>query len=133
MMSSVSTTLCNSCDAGFGDAHPPHAFEVERLGDDADREDAGLLGAARHDRRRAGAGAAAHAGGDEHHVRALQMIADLVDHLLGGRAPDLGLRAGAETFGDLHAHLDDALGLRHGERLRVGIGDDEVDALQTRS
>ena len=59
------------------------------------------------------------------------MIADLVDHLLGRRAPDLGLRAGAETLGDLHAHLDDALGLRHGERLRVGVGDDEVDALKT--
>jgi hypothetical protein len=25
-----------------------------------------------------------------------EMIADLVDHLLGGRAPDFGLRAGAE-------------------------------------
>ena len=78
----------------------------------------------------AGAGAAAHAGGDEHHVRAGEMVADLVDHLLGGGAPDLRLRAGAETFGHLHAHLDDALGLRHRQRLRVGIGDDEVDALQ---
>ena len=28
------------------------------------------------------------------------------------------------------AHLDDALGPRHGERLRVGIGDDKFDALQ---
>ena len=82
------------------------------------------------DRRGAGAGAAAHAGGDEHHVRAREMIADFVDHLLGGGAADIGLRAGAEALGDLHAHLDDALGLRHGERLRVGVGDDEVDALE---
>ena len=58
------------------------------------------------------------------------MIADLVDHLFGRGAADFGLRAGAEAFGDLRAHLDDALGLGHGERLRVGIGDDEVDALQ---
>ena len=100
-------------DAGFGDAHAPLAFEVERLGDDADGQDAGFLRAARDHRRRAGAGAAAHAGGDEHHVRALQVVADLVDHLLGGGAADLGLRAGAEAFGDVHAHLDDALGLRH--------------------
>ena len=84
----------------------------------------------RDDRSGAGAGAAAHAGGDEHHVRAGEMIADLVDHLLGRGAPDVGLRAGAETFGDLDAHLDDALGLRHGERLRVGVGDDEVAAQQ---
>ena len=91
------------------------------------------LRATRDHRRGAGAGAAAHAGGDEHHVRALQMIADLVDHLLGGGAPDLRLRAGAEPLGDLHAHLDDALGLGHGQRLGIGVGDDEVDALQARS
>ena len=84
----------------------------------------------RDHRRGAGAGAAAHAGGDEHHVRAGEVIADFVDHLLGGGAADLGLRAGAETFGDLHAHLDDALGLRQRQRLGVGIGDDEIDALQ---
>ena len=86
----------------------------------------------RDDRSGARAGAAAHAGGDEHHVRAGEVIADFVDHLLGRGAADFRLRAGAETLGDLHAHLDDALGLGHGQRLRVGIGDDEVDALQTR-
>ena len=84
------------------------------------------------DRRGAGAGAAAHAGGDEHHMRAGEVIADLVDHLFGGGAADFGLRAGAETLGDLHAHLDDAFGLRHGQRLGVGVGDDELDALQAR-
>ena len=87
---------------------------------------------ARDDRCRAGAGAAAHAGGDEHHVRARQVIADLVDHLLGGGPSDLGLRARAEALGHLHAHLDDALGLRHRERLGIGVGDHEVDALKAR-
>ena len=47
-----------------------------------------------------------------------------------GRA-DIRLRTGAEALGDLGAHLDDALRLRHGERLRVGVGDDEIDALQS--
>ena len=60
------------------------------------------------------------------------MIADLVDHFFRGGAADVGLRSGAESFGHLRAHLHDALGLRHGERLGVGIGDDEVDALQAR-
>ncbi len=117
-------------DAVLGDAHAPHAFEVEGLGDDADGEDAHVAGDAGDRGSSAGAGAAAHAGGDEHHVGALQMVADLVDHLLRGGAPDLRLGAGAETFGHRHAHLDDTLGLRHGERLRVGIRDDEVDTLQ---
>ncbi len=58
------------------------------------------------------------------------MIADLVDHLFGGGASDVGLRAGAEALGHLHAHLNDALGLRHRERLGIGIGDHEIDALQ---
>ena len=106
------------------------ALEVERLGDHTDGEDAKLLGDPRDDRRSAGAGAAAHAGGDEHHVRAGQMIADFVDHLLGRRAPHVGLGAGAETLGHLHAHLDDALGLGHGQRLGIGVGDDEVDTLK---
>ena len=63
-------------------------------------------------------------------MRAGEVVANLVDHFFGGGAADIGLRAGAEPFGHLHAHLDDALGLRHGERLRIGIGDHEIDALQ---
>ena len=118
-------------DAAFGDAHAPLAFEMERLGDDADGEDAGLLRGPGDHRCGAGAGAAAHAGGDEHHVRAGQMIANFVDHFLRCGAADVGLRTGAEPFGHLHAHLDDALGLRHGERLRVGVRHDEIDALET--
>ena len=132
MMIRVSTLFCSSDDAGFRDAHAALAFEVERLGDDPDREDAELARGPGDDRRSAGAGAAAHAGGDEHHVGAGQVIADLVDHLLGGGAADVGLRAGAEPFGRRHAHLDDALGPRHRQRLGVGVGDDEIDALEAR-
>ncbi len=80
-------------DAAIGDAHAALAFEVERLGDDPDGEDAHFARRLGDDRRGAGAGAAAHAGGDEHHVRAGEMIADFVDHFFGGGAADLGLRA----------------------------------------
>src|SRR6185437_611703 len=58
------------------------------------------------------------------------MVADLVDHLLRGSSAHIGLRAGAETERDLGAHLDDALRLRHRQRLRIRVGDDEIDALQ---
>ena len=60
-----------------------------------------------------------------------EMIADLVDHLLGGRAADLGLGAGAETLGHLQAHLDDARGARQGQSLGIRVGDHEVDAVET--
>ena len=72
-------------------------------------------------------GAAAHAGGDEHHMRACQMVANFLERLLGRGAADFGLGARAKALGDLQAHLNDPLGARRGQRLRVGVGDDEVD------
>ena len=81
-------------------------------------------------RRRAGAGAAAHAGGDEHHVGAVEQLQDLGQRFFGGLAADLGARAGAEALGDRDAELDAAVGERLAERLGVGVGDDEFHAFQ---
>ena len=58
------------------------------------------------------------------------MIDDLVDRLLGRRAADLRLRAGAETLGDGDAHLDQALGPATRSAPGVGVGDDELAALE---
>jgi hypothetical protein len=44
---------------------------------------------------------------------------------------DIRLRAGAETLGHLGSHLDQALRLGHGQRLRVRIRYHEIHALQT--
>ena len=96
-----------------------------------DGEDAHLARGLGNDGRGPGAGAAAHAGGDEHHVGAGEMVANFVDHLLGRGRADVRLRTRAEALGDLRAHLDDALRLRHGQRLRIGVGDDEIDTLQS--
>ena len=60
------------------------------------------------------AGAAAHAGGDEAHMRALQMLANLLAGFLSGGAADFRLGAGAEAFRHLQAHLNHALGGRRG-------------------
>ena len=117
-------------DARFGEPHAALTLEVERLGDHPDREDAEFARGTRHHRGGAGSGAAAHARGDEHHVRAGQVVTNLVDHLFGGRTADIGLGTGAETFGRRYAHLDDVFGPRHGQRLGVCVGDDEVDALE---
>ena len=57
-------------DARLGLLHPARALELEGLGHDADGQDAHLAGGLGDDRRGAGAGAAAHAGGDEAHVAA---------------------------------------------------------------
>ena len=55
-------------DAGFCDLHPAAAFKVERLGDDADSEDAHLTSRSGDDWGRACARATAHASGEEDHV-----------------------------------------------------------------
>jgi hypothetical protein len=118
-------------DADFGGAQAPRALELEWLGDDADGEDALLSRGARDHRGCARAGTAAHAGGDEHHVAADEMGLDVGHCLFGRGSTDFRLRASAETLGHVGSHLNAALAVRARQRLRVGVGDDELDALET--
>ncbi len=60
-----------------------------------DGEDAALTRRARDHRRSACARAAAHAGGDEHHVRAFEEFEDLRLAFLSRRLADFRARAGA--------------------------------------
>ena len=106
------------------------ALEGERPGHDADGQRAELARDLRDDRRAAGAGAAALAGGDEHHVGALEHLFDLLGVVLGGPAADLGIRAGAEPAGELAADVELDVGVAHQQRLRVGVDRDELDALE---
>ncbi len=90
-----------------------------------------LLAISAIDRRAAGAGAAALAGGDEHHVGALERLLDL----LGGAPrrparPTSGSLPGAEAAGELAADVELHVGVAHQQRLRVGVDGDELDALQ---
>ncbi len=62
-------------------------------------------------------------------MRALERLLDLIDRLFGRGASDFGTRACAEALRDLRAQLDAMPGRRLLERLRVGVGDEELDAL----
>src|SRR5205807_7598408 len=107
------------------------ALERERPRDDADGQRADLvLGDLRDDRRGARAGAAALAGRDEHHVRALQRLLDLVTALVGRAVPGVRIRAGSESARELRADLQLDVGVAHLQRLRIGVDRDELDALQ---
>ena len=99
-------------DAGLRDPHAPAAFEMERLGDDPDGENAHLAGRPGDDGGCPGPGAAAHAGCKENHVRASELIAYLLQRLLRRRLADLGFRSGAEAFGHLKADLNNSVGAR---------------------
>jgi hypothetical protein len=110
--------------AGVGVVHAAPPFPVEGLGDHAHRENAHLLGHARDHRRGAGARAAAHAGGDEQHVRAFDRGTDVLDRVLR-RMALFGLAAGAQAA---DAELDGAMGGTARQGLRIGVGADELDA-----
>ena len=109
--------------------HAATAFERERLGDHRDGEDPHLLGELRHDGRRARAGAAAHAGGDEHHVRALQGVHDAFAIFQRRLAADFRIRARAQALGDVAAELQLQLRAAVLDRLRVGVRRDEFHAV----
>ena len=121
--------LLQLVDAAFRRLHAAIALEGEGLGHDADGQDALFTRRLGDDRGRTGAGAAAHAGGDEAHMGAFQRLFDGDDGFFRSRATDFGARTGAQTLGDLRAKLDAPFGRRGVQRLRVGVGDDEVDAL----
>ena len=131
MMMIVSTFSFSFCDAGLGLHRTAATFETERTRHDTDRQRADLLRDLRDDRRATGAGAAALARGDEHHVGALQHLFDLLAVLFGGLATDLGIGTGAEPTRELAADVELHVGVGQQQRLRVGVDRDELDALQS--
>ena len=65
-------------------------------------------------------------------MRAVQRLFDLRDAFLGRRPADFGTRTRTQPLSDLRSELDATLRRRGVERLRVGVGDDEIDALDLR-
>ena len=117
-------------DAGFGVLHALTALEEEGLGDHADGQDAHVAGDLGDDGSRAGAGAAAHAAGDEHQVAALDGVGDVLAILLSSLLAHVRVRARAQTLGQLFADLDLVGRLAERQRLAVGIDGNEFHALQ---
>ena len=124
--------LAQRLDSLLGLVGPQLPFERERPRDDADRERAELAPDLGDDGRTARPGAAALARGDEDHVRALERFLQLVPALLGRGEPHARVGAGAETARRLRPDVDLLVGLRHQERLRVGVHGDELDARDAR-
>ena len=124
--------LLQFLDTGIGDPRPFVALELKRLGDDPDRKHALLAGEPGDHGSGSGAGSAAHAGGDEHHIRAGHVLGDFVHRFLRRGAPDIGPGTGAEAVGDVVAELNLAVGQRLDQRLGIGVGHQEFDAFQLR-
>ena len=111
--------------------HTVGALEAEGLGDNTHGEDAGLVGQISHDGSCAGAGAAAHTGGDEHHIGAFQDLGDGRAALLGGLLADLRLGACAHAAGQLLADLHLILADRLIQVLLIGVHGHKLHAVHT--
>ena len=116
--------------AGIGVAHAASALEFKRLGHHPHGQDAHFLGHAGDHRGRSGAGAAAHAGGDEEHVRAFDGGADLGLGLHRCFAALVGLAASAQTA---DAELNHLVRRAAAQGLRVGIGANEFNPADGRA
>ena len=110
----------------IGVGHAATAFKFERLGDHAHGQDAHFTRHAGNDRCRTGACAAAHAGGDEQHVRAGNGRTNVINGQLGRFATFVRLAAGTQTAG---AELNGFVRIAAAQGLRVGIGADKFNAL----
>ena len=115
-------------NAHLGLTHPVRTLKFERLRHNADGQNALVMRDLRNDRRRAGARAAAHTGGDEHHIGPVESLGDDVLGFLGGFLADLGLGACAHAAGQLFADLDFIFTLGLVEILLIGVDRDELHA-----
>ena len=129
IISRLSTLPSRAWMAGLGLVHAALALELEGLRHNAYGQRAGLAGNFRHDGGRARAGAAAHAGGDEHHVGVFNALGDVVAALLGALLARIGIGARALAVGELFAYLDFLVGVGDGKRLLVRVDGDELHAL----
>src|SRR5262245_28216242 len=113
----------------LGLAHAVAALEGIRFRDDGDRQRVEFGRERGDDRRGAGAGAASQTDGYENHVGVFQHLQDLLGVFERGVAPDLGVGARAQTFGEPRAELHPDRRLRPVERLKVCVCYQELDTL----
>ena len=110
--------------------HAAAALKAEGLRHHTHGEDTGLPRDLRHHRGCAGAGAAAHARGDEHHVGVLQRLGHLVAALLGRLASHVGVGACALAAGELLTDLNFIGSAGSIQRLLVRIHGHKIHALR---
>ena len=97
------------------------ALEQEGLGNNRNGQNVHLLGDLCNHRSRTGTGTAAHACGDEYHIRTLQRICNLVLVFLSGTLSYIRLVAGTTAPGQLCTDLDLGSSLGIVQRLCVRI------------
>ena len=104
-------------------------FVLERAGNHSHSQDTQLTGNLGHYRSSAGTGAAAHTGGNEQHIGALNGVSNSFTVFQSGIAAGFRIRTGTQTFGQISTQLD-ALGRFAAlQRLGIGVGTNKLNAL----
>ena len=123
--------LLQRLDTLFCLTHPLGALELERLGDNTNRQHAQFPRGLRDDRGCTCPGAAPHARGDKAHMRTRQVVNDLLDALFGGGGPDRRPRPGPQTLGHFDTQLDTAFRVALAEGLRICVCHHEIHTIET--
>ena len=116
-------------DAALCLLHSLFALKLKRLCNDADGQDVHFLGHLRDDWGSSGAGAAAHAGGDEDHLAALDRCSNLVAALLSGFLASFRNASRTASSGQPVTNDNFLAGLGVFQRLCIGIDGDKFHAL----
>jgi hypothetical protein len=115
----------------LGHLHALAPFERERFRHDGDGQRTRLARELCDHGRRTGAGAAAHAGGDEHEVRAVEDHREIFTRFFRRFATDVRVCARAEAARQIVADLHRVGRAAIAQRLHVGVDRVEIDALQS--
>ncbi len=116
-------------NTALGLLHPAAALEAKGLCHNANCQNIQLFCQFRHNGSRSGASAAAHAGGNKHHVRLLQSLGYLIAALLRRFTPHLRVRTCALSMGQLLTNLYFIRRAGNIQRLFVRIYSHKVHAL----
>ena len=116
---------------GFSRALALDAFKAEGFRDHAHGQRAHFLGGLGHHRGCARTRAAAHARGDEDHIRITDGFPDGIDAFHGRLTANGRIGPGAEPLGKLFAQLHLARRRIFVQGLQIGVGADELHPLQT--
>ncbi len=117
-------------ESGFGLVAGTLPFEGEGHGGEDDNEGSFFAGDAGNDGSRAGTGAAAETGAEEHDAAAFHSFPDFIFGFEHGLVAEFGIAAGAEAFGEVHAELDLFFGEAGAEGADVGVEREQLGAVQ---
>ncbi len=117
--------VAEAFQSGLGVGAPDLTLRRERRRDDGDGERAGLAGRLGDHGGASGAGAAAESGGDEHHVRALNRVVNLLLTFEGGLLADLRERPRTAAARLLFSHQNLRIRLDLDEVLNVRVRGDQ--------